>query len=187
MSTNNVSLSMQIRLWKTKVQAARRVVALEHRVAKSELPMTLFFSPFSRRLHKQQVNGGIFPEADTLPNLGSVPAGRQESPDIFEVADREESAVCQLPFFQLWVRHESDGTYANPSNNHERMAARRMINRMYREEMAWATWSPIDEDRELENAAAVRDLWLSARPGHTETDSLHSVLVGAIKTRWVCF
>ncbi len=122
--TGSVSLSIQIRLWKNDVQAARRVVALEHRVAKSETPLALLFSPFSRRLHKQQEHSGVLPNADVFPNLGSV-AGRQEPPDIFEVADRQEWALPRLPFChhrQVSSLHDPPGLHS-PHRAQRRSAA----------------------------------------------------------------
>jgi hypothetical protein len=164
------------------------VATLKHRVAKSQAnnstsPLSLRFSTLSQRLHKQQE---LFNDPESFLHAGHQGAnGRWQAPDIFEVVDREESAVPQLAFFQRWLHQQSDGNRGAERNETENMATRTIVD-LYRDEHAWQTWSHVEEAAVDEEARNAETFWLARRPSQNlEDTNLQSVLVGEKKARWM--
>lgn len=101
--------NVQIKLWLYCVQIPRRVAALRHRYEKAKAngdgpwkpEDKLWFSPWSRYLHKQKV---AQEDINAISNRTCCSiCSRSQPPDIFEVVHTEESAVPQLDVFRSWL------------------------------------------------------------------------------------
>ncbi len=157
------------------MQAARRVAALKHRVAKSQTgdsarPLSLNFAGPSTKLHKQPVPG--------WDHQSWVQAGanaRRQTPDIFEIVDVEESAVTKLEVFQSWSRRRSDGDVNT-----------RAISDLYRAEYAWRCWISTHENGEEEEEGEEELFWNARRDSSREGNNpLDSILTSEKQARWM--
>lgn len=109
-NTRMPALKEQVRLWKYCVQMPRRVATRRHRVermnARRPVPVKPEFRACSMHLHKQE------PGAAELAKLKNTMCcsicSRSRAPDIFEVVQREESAVPQLDVFRRWLAQPRD-------------------------------------------------------------------------------
>ncbi|KAH6624031.1 hypothetical protein B0J18DRAFT_465285 [Chaetomium sp. MPI-SDFR-AT-0129] len=103
-SQEHPPLKVQLNIWRGKVQIARRLAALKHRVAKSlstPTPLEPKFSAISQWLHDQDADPESLAAFKGLKCC--LRCSRWQSPDIFEVVVAEESVVPLLPVFQTWL------------------------------------------------------------------------------------
>jgi hypothetical protein len=181
-------LKIQVRLWRSPVQAARRVAALNHRVAKSldtAQPIQPKFRRVSKWLHRQEpYDKSINVIQRWLFGACSI----DHPPDIFEVAEVEESVVPMMDIFQTWVRQQP--STINHQNNpgkdaHSDMATTQTIIDLYRREFAWRAWnrySKRDEQDDQGLEEDIEDEFIEHEHGWT---GLQAILLGDEKVRWV--
>ncbi|KAK3295176.1 uncharacterized protein B0H64DRAFT_459056 [Chaetomium fimeti] len=131
-------LEVQLGPWRCHVQPARRVAAFKDRVEKSRgtgRPIQLKFRGRSKWLHKQEPDDDdeIFDH-----RLGFFALCRRQPPDIFEVAEVEESVVPMMEVSQTWVRQQLRGGKVTPDGSG--IAKGHEIADLYRKECAWRIW-----------------------------------------------
>ena len=165
-----------MKLWRLHVQAARRVAALKHRVAKSQTgdsgrPLSLNFAGPSARLHRHPVPGW-----DHQDWVQAGADARRQTPDIFEIVDVEESAVPKLAIFQSWSQQRSNDDVSTGT-----------ICDLYRDEHAWRCWISTHENgEEEEEDEDMEPFWDTRRGSSREgTNHLDSILAAENKMRWM--
>jgi hypothetical protein len=178
---------VQLKIWRCRVQAARRVATFKHRVAKSKStsrPIQLKFGATSQRLHKQEPDPEAVEAVKKWECCSSC--SRWQTPDIFEVMEVEESVVPRLDAFQTWLRQRFQGGQHDSGkqgrDSHD--IGLDTIVGLYSDEFAWRAWIDGTSGQGQEDEVDDVQLYMYQQRHRRWDAGLDAILLGTERVRW---